>query len=189
MIRAIIFDCFGVLYSGSLDYLKQLAPPGRAVEVHDINLQKDYGYLSNREYLQALSEILGRPPEVISEIIDQRHIRNPELIALVKKYKADYAIGLLSNVGDSVMDRLFPPSEANELFDAVILSHNEGIVKPHPAIFTLAAERLGVSPGECIMIDDLEENCDGAEIAGMQSIQHITNQRTAELLAQMIKSA
>ena len=41
MIRGIIFDCFGVLYGGSLSLLASMAPEGRAEEVYDINMQKD----------------------------------------------------------------------------------------------------------------------------------------------------
>ena len=49
MIRGIIFDCFGVLYSGSLAFMASIAPEDRRQEIYDINLQKDYGYISYDE--------------------------------------------------------------------------------------------------------------------------------------------
>ena len=39
--------------------------------------------------------------------------------------------------------------------------------KPQPEIYRLAAERLEVAPEECLFVDDLRENCEGAEAVGM----------------------
>jgi putative hydrolase of the HAD superfamily len=44
--------------------------------------------------------------------------------------------------------------------------------KPQPEIYRLAADRLGVDPAECIFVDDLRENCEGAEAVGMTAIRH-----------------
>jgi len=43
MIRAVIFDCFGVLYGGSIEVLMAQCPPDRRAELEDINKQSDYG--------------------------------------------------------------------------------------------------------------------------------------------------
>ena len=87
------------------------------------------------------------------------------------------------------MDRLFSPDERAELFDVVVLSYEESIAKPNPEIFTLIAERLGVPAGECVMVDDRAENCEGAEIAGMQSVQHTSNESTIAHLTRLFKEA
>lgn len=187
MIRGIIFDCFGVLYGGSLEYLVSLAPAERMRDVTDINKQKDYGFITLEEYLDQIGAIINRTPDEVREIMQQRHVRNPELVDYVRELKSQYKIGLLSNIGDSMFNELFTPEEAEELFDEVLLSYREALAKPNPAVFTLIAERLGLAPGECVMIDDIEENCDGAEIAGMQSIQHITNDGTRSRLAQLLR--
>ena len=44
--------------------------------------------------------------------------------------------------------------------------------KPEPEIYRLAAERVGAEPGACLFVDDLRENCDGAEAVGMTAIRH-----------------
>lgn len=187
MIRGIIFDCFGVLYGGSLTVLESLAPPDRQQEVRDVNSQKDYGYLSYHEYLLQIGEIIGKTPQEVDEIIRKKHLRNEELVRFVMSLRKSYKVALLSNIGDTVIEQLFAKGELEQLFDVVVLSHNEGLAKPNPAIFTLAAERMGLNAGECVMIDDLESNCDGAEIAGMQSIQHITNDSTRVALAKILE--
>lgn len=179
MIRGIIFDCFGVLYEGSLGLLVSMAPKGRARDIIDLNSQKDYGYMSYREYLVQTAEVIGTTVPEIERIINQKHTRNHELVEYVRmlKRQSNYRIGLLSNVGESVIQDFFG-HEIDELFDAVVLSYREGIAKPNPEIFRLMAERIDLAPGECLMIDDLEENCEGAEIAGMQSIRHVANAST-----------
>ena len=77
--------------------------------------------------------------------------------------------GLISNsMGGASYDRdLFP-----ELFDGVVISGDVGMHKPQPEIFLLGAERAGVAPGQCVFVDDLRENCDGAEAVGMTVVLH-----------------
>jgi putative hydrolase of the HAD superfamily len=59
-----------------------------------------------------------------------------------------------------------------ELFDAVVISGEVGLHKPQPEIFRLGAERLGLPPEECVFVDDLRENCEGAEAIGMTALLH-----------------
>lgn len=188
MVRGIIFDCFGVLYSGSLTFFASKAKTDEArQEVYDVNSRKDYGYISYQEYLEQTGAAIDLSAAEVDELVHKKHVRNDELVAYVSELKAaGHKIGLLSNMGEQTYEELFP--DGDQLFDEVLLSYREGIVKPHPAIYEMIATRMGLSTGECVMIDDLEVNCDGAEIAGMQSIQHITNARTHELLTTMLRS-
>lgn len=188
MIRGVIFDCFGVLYSGSLTMLMNMAPEGRAQEVHDINQQKDYGYLSYEEYLEQTGHVVGKTANEVDELLRKKHMRNTELVEYARQLKASGVcqVAMLSNIGERTIHDLFG-DELSELFDTVVLSYEEGLAKPNPAIFTLTAERMGLPPEECVMIDDLADNCEGAEVAGMKSIQHTFNTltigRVEELLA------
>jgi epoxide hydrolase-like predicted phosphatase len=77
--------------------------------------------------------------------------------------------GMISNsMGGASYDRsLFP-----ELFDGVVISGEVGLYKPQPAIFVLGAKRAGAAVGECVFVDDLRENCEGAEAVGMTAVLH-----------------
>lgn len=55
-------------------------------------------------------------------------------------------------------------------FDAVILSHEVGMLKPDPAIYTYTLGVLGVQPEEAIFIDDLRENVEAAEKLGIHGV-------------------
>ena len=77
--------------------------------------------------------------------------------------------GLISNSwGGTTYDTAL----IQELFDGVVISGEVGLHKPDPAIFRLGAERIGVPPEACLFIDDLRENCEGAEAVGMTAILH-----------------
>ncbi|MFF7709364.1 HAD-IA family hydrolase [Pseudomonas sp. NPDC007930] len=57
--------------------------------------------------------------------------------------------------------------------DCIIDSCKVKVRKPEPEIFALAAEALGVSAEGCVLIDDVEENCEAARKAGWQAIHFV----------------
>lgn len=187
MIRGIIFDCFGVLYGGSLESLEHMCPPERLQELRDINKQSDYGYISGDEYTAAFSEIIGVSVEAGREVLRKRHNRNSELVEFARSLRGDYRVGMLSNVSSGTIQRLFTEQELAETFDATLFSYEVHVLKPHPEAFDMIAERLGLLPEECVMIDDLESNCDGARRAGMLAIRHINNDTTRQQLAHLLR--
>jgi 2-haloacid dehalogenase len=56
-------------------------------------------------------------------------------------------------------------------FRDVIVSGLEGVTKPGPEIFALALRRFGVAAGDCLFIDDIAANVDGARAAGIAAVQ------------------
>lgn len=188
MIRALIFDCFGVLYHGSLGHLRQLLPSDRRQELNDLSMSSDYGYISRQEYFDKASEIMGMSSAELEAITTKQHIRNELLVDYLKSMKFDYKIGLLSNVGSDVMDGLFSPLEQAELFDAVVLSSDIGMTKPNPDIFALTALKLGVLPEECIMIDDLLVNVEGARQAGMKGVVYSTVEQAKRAIDEHVRA-
>ena len=93
-----------------------------------------------------------------------------EMVAAVKRVKAlGLPTGLVSNsMGAGRYDRdSFP-----EMFDGVVISGEVGFHKPQPEIYRLGAESVGLEPGECVFVDDLRENCEGAEAVGMMTVLH-----------------
>lgn len=189
MIQAVIFDCFGVLYTRSLLVLQSLCPPERVEELHDVALRSDYGGLTRQEFAEEIGKIVDRSAAEVDDIITGGRNRDIVLVDYVRQVRTrGYKTAMLSNIGPDSIERLFSPGELSELFDVVVMSYKEGIVKPDPQIFERTAERLGVSPDECVMIDDLAENCAGADAAGMRAIQCHDARQTIrdldELLAQ-----
>lgn len=103
---------------------------------------------------------------------------NEALFAYIRDdLKPHYKIGMISNAGADWLHELFEPWQV-ELFDDTILSFEVGIVKPDPAIYEMAATRLGVTPEECIFVDDIEQFCTVAADLGMKAIWHQANADT-----------
>ena len=167
MIQGIIFDCYGVLVSGSLDYLRSLTPADKRQEFTDLARASDNGFISRREYMEEAGRLIGKPPQEIRRLINQQEVRNPEMLAYVKELRKSYRTALLSNVGRGSIERLFTVEELDGLFDAVVLSSEVGMTKPSLEIYQHAAARLDMTPEECIMIDDIPFNVEGAQMAGM----------------------
>ena len=88
--------------------------------------------------------------------------------------------GLLSN---SWGVEGYPRERFDEHFDAIVISGEEGVRKPSPAIFLLAAERLGLEPHACAFVDDLERNVEVARQLGMFGVLHRDAASTAEELS------
>jgi len=70
-----------------------------------------------------------------------------DLLAMLRE--GGLAVGLLSNTGLDLRPRLHALGLLEHL-DAVVLSYEEGLVKPDPRLFARAAERLGVDPNQCL---------------------------------------
>lgn len=186
MIKALIFDCFGVLYRDNLSMLYEVVPKEKQQELHDIVHATDHGFISRADYFEKIAELSGKETSDIREIENRQFSRNETLIARAKELKSDFKIGLLSNIGDETMDRLFPEPERSELFDAFVLSSEVGLIKPAVELFQVTAERLGYEPEECLMIDDIPVNVGGARLAGMQAVLFTTNYEFEQNLERLL---
>ncbi len=186
MIRAIVFDCFGTLVGTSYFTFRSICPPERLKELTDTRTAADYGYLSREEYAHRIGEIVGMDEKRVREAIDQQHVPNQPLIAYTKLLKRRYKTAMLSNVGLGVMDHIFTDKEMDTLFDVSVLSCEVGIVKPDPQIYMLTANKLGVLPSECIMVDDREDFCAGADAAGMRPVLHESNHQTMQMIDRLL---
>jgi epoxide hydrolase-like predicted phosphatase len=84
--------------------------------------------------------------------------------------------GLISNSWGAGLS--YDMSLLDELFDGIVISGDVGMHKPEPAIYILGAERIGLHAEDCVFVDDLRENCAGAEEVGMTAILHRGADRT-----------
>jgi putative hydrolase of the HAD superfamily len=104
----------------------------------------------------------------------------PEMVEVVREIRrSELKTGLISN---SWSTDHYDRELLVELFDVSVISAEVHMHKPQPEIYRLAAERLELKPEECVFVDDLQENCEGAEAVGMTAIRHRSpNQTVAEL--------
>jgi HAD superfamily hydrolase (TIGR01509 family) len=190
MIKAIIFDCFGVLASdGLLPFRRQYFgdKPDLMEEAMVWSRRVDAGLAAYEDMLRWHAEKSG-----ISYAEAKRYVENnvPDeaLFQYIRKVlKPIYKIGLLSNAGNNWLHEIFAPEQI-ALFDNVALSYETRFVKPDAGAYQTIANRLSVEIHECVMIDDQERYCQGARKAGMQAILYTSFSDFQQQLDQLLHS-
>ena len=190
MIKAIIFDCFGVFIGNPYKIRAQaleVSHPEKAQQLHDINRASDRGFLTPQETAEQMSELMGITTEEFLNEQKNGEVRNEELVKYAKTLRPNFKLAMLSNINNrGRLEMRFEPGQLDELFDTVVASGDEGYIKPEPEIFEIALHRLGVLPEECVFIDDVVENCQGAEAVGIHTIQYLTFQQAITDLEALI---
>lgn len=188
MIKAIVFDCFGVLASdGWLPFREQhfSDKPELYQQAVALNKSVDAGRLKYDVFVQKVAE-MAMVPEAEARVEIENNVPNEQLFEYIRtNILSLYKIGMLSNAGENWLDEIFQPDQV-ELFDAILLSYEIGHIKPDRIMYETIAERLGVEPTECIFIDDQPKYCDGAREAGMQVIQYIDFAQMSDDLNQLL---
>jgi epoxide hydrolase-like predicted phosphatase len=147
--------------------------------------QLERGELTADVFSERFAPLLGVGPENLVARLFGGVAPDEAMIGAVRRARAGgIRTGLISNSwGDGIA---YEPSLMEELFDAVVISGEVGMHKPEPDIFLLGAERLDVAPGECVFVDDLRENCAGAEAVGMTAILHRGAEGTLQRLEELL---
>lgn len=176
MIKAILFDCFGVLYPDTYwtmasEFLGASIEDHRA-ELHDLVRQVDLGHITRDELWGHFAEIVGKPKSEVYDRLDEFTGLDKRLLQFIEENKSHYKFGMISNVGHGFIERMFREKPAEHYFDALVLSSDVGLVKPDARIYEMTAEQLGVNTDECVFIDDIERNVDGARKTGMEAIHY-----------------
>ena len=173
MIKAIIFDCFGVLTTdGWLPFKRRHF--GDSPELHrratDLNRQVDSGNIGYADFITGVAKLAGVSLVDAKRSIED-NVANKPLFGLIKSLKPQYKIGFLSNAGSNWVSELFSPEQAS-MFDAISVSSETGFVKPDRQAYLEIAEKLGVEAGECVFVDDQPRYCEAAKDAGMKAIEY-----------------
>ena len=117
-----------------------------------------------------LEERAGRPlPPLHEEWRASQRAIEPNL-RLVRELRGSHKLAILSNADLSLRKRLERDMRIHDLFDDIVCSAEVGMAKPEPGIYTLAAERLGLDPRQCVFVDDLDTNVDAARQVGMEAV-------------------
>jgi epoxide hydrolase-like predicted phosphatase len=187
-IRAIIFDMGGVIIL-TCDNSKRIALAeqlGTSIEKlsnlvfsSDSAIRCEEGEISKNDHWNNILRILGKDPVDDATSYDEAFWSgdciDKGLIELISSLKKKYRIGLLSNAFKGAREFVNNQFHFLDIFDITIFSYEVKLRKPDVRIYQLACERLDVSPGEALFIDDMAVNVEGARQAGLKAIQYINN--------------
>ncbi len=181
--RAVIFDFGGVVMDMGWAQMAELErryglPDGsmrrslyRTPEWAEIQIGRGSRAAYQAAVERELERCAGRPvPECYAEWRALIRGLNADVVELVKALRRRCKVALLSNADDRLESVLEERYGIAHLFDPLINSARVGLAKPDPAIYRLAAERVGEPASACIFIDDLPRNAEAATAAGMHGI-------------------
>ena len=135
----------------------------------------DEGTISEEEVLNiAKSKLPKEYYDDLEEIFDNWHYCltiNADTSTLVKTlHSKGYSVYLLSNAC-----KRFPIFKRDihclKYMDGIMVSYQEKCCKPDKKIYEKFFDKFDLNPEECLFIDDLEANCQGAKDMGMESYQ------------------
>ena len=173
MIKAIIFDCFGVLIGRGFDETYRYAG-GDSHKDHDfieaLLEQSNRGQISETKFKNQICNRLGITLQAYERAIQEAEQPNFELFEYIKKLRQQYKTAVLSNVNSGVIEQRIPEPWLEQCFDEVIISADVGYIKPDPEIYEHTAKKLGAKLNECIFIDDRVGYVEAAKNIGMQAI-------------------
>jgi epoxide hydrolase-like predicted phosphatase len=149
------------------------------------------GEISEEAFLERLAEglesLIGHRPELhrFKEIYFEALSPNPPMIDLMHELKAaGFRMAMLTNnvrEWEPLWRSMLP---VDEIFETVVDSAFVGHRKPESRIYAITLERIAMKPGECIFVDDVQVNCEGARKAGIHAVHFQGNdQAIAEIRA------
>ena len=96
---------------------------------------------------------------------------NEGVINLLSEIKsAGLKLAVATSSSPAIADILLNRCKITSWFDAVITASEAGKSKPAPDVYLLAAEKLGVSPANCIVFEDSPNGLSAAQSAGMHCV-------------------
>ncbi|HEY4161404.1 MAG TPA: HAD family phosphatase [Candidatus Saccharimonadales bacterium] len=173
MIRAIIFDCYGVLVTDALFHL--LDPlfsqdPSAHSRIRGILGMADAGLITSDEASAKIAAEIGLSPDEYRRKTLEGEVKDQQLLDYIENLRRRYKTGMLTNIPKGNLARRFTSAELTRYFDVTIASGEIGSAKPDHEAYETVAERLGAEPEECVFIDDRQRYIDGARAVGMQAI-------------------
>ena len=190
MIKAVIFDMFETLvtlFTGRTYFSEHIAADlNQPIEAfrkcwHETEKDRTLGKYSMDEGLAITLKNLGVwSPENVQLVCRKRREAlgdtfgtiPPESLWLLQTLREKgLKVGLITNTFSDERDMILA-SPLYPLFDAAIISYEQGISKPDPEIYRRAMQALNVTPQECLYVGDGgSHELQAARSLGMQAIQ------------------
>jgi putative hydrolase of the HAD superfamily len=172
MIKAVIFDFFGVLASRDDTSFRRAhleKDPAKNEQVKELNDELGRGNLGYDDFISALAKLGSVNRETVLGYTEN-YRPNKELLNYIREgLKPKYKVGIISNAGQDWVLKILG-DDYKRLFDDIVLSYKVGLIKPEAEIYEMSAKNLNVDAAECVFVDDILRYCNGAEQVGMSTI-------------------
>lgn len=180
--KAVIFDWGGVIMrthdrSGREAWDKKLGLPQGGVEqvIHGSEAWNEVqrGQRDEDSYWRIVAETLslavGDIPQLREDFYRGDRI-DGEMIAFIRQLRSEgVQVGLMSNNSPD-LHTVLDEHNLRDVFDAVVISADIGVMKPAPGAFQAVLDAMGLKAQDAIFVDDFAHNIDGAIALGMRGL-------------------
>lgn len=109
-----------------------------------------------------------------------------ELVEFMRGLRPAIKVGLISNAWSGLRSVLQTVFAIDDLFDEMVISAEEKVMKPDARIYRLALDRLALQPAEAIFLDDMPINVEAANAVGMLGVRfQSTKQALSDIRSQL----
>jgi len=192
MLRAVIFDLDGVVADSHP--IHEAAWKTLLVEqgIDSAHLNLDFLYAGHprtailRHYLGAIEpsemERLGKRKDELYAIAANKLNTKPGIPRVLSQLNAEGILcALATSAGRVRTDESLERFGITKYFSAIVTGEEPGAPKPAPDIFVLTGEKLGVSAGQCVVVEDSVAGVLAARAAGMRCVGYAPAERLEEL--------
>ena len=198
MIKTIIFDLGNVIVS--FDHRKTSKRLAEALNhADDVIYEKavaseivreyNLGRISTDEFIAAINREFGGQVGYEDFYAAWNCTFLPEPIVserLIEKLSEKYRLLILSDTNEMHFDFIRENFNILSYFDDFVVSHKVNVAKPSAEIFRKAVEIAGCPAEECLFIDDLAANVEGARESGLRALQFISAEQLEKDLAKIL---
>ena len=191
MIKLIIFDAGGVLYTSSMKIVDEAVRKFlKKHGIHDFNKSDkiwskneklaSIGKISARKANERWLEGLGLSRDLINEWaeIDKKEIwkkfrKTPGINKLLQKLKKEYILVVLSDTIDNKQEKIEKMQILginHKIFDEIYTSHDLGTYKPSKKAFHTILKKFNAKPKEAAFIGDACDELEGAKKIGLLTV-------------------
>jgi putative hydrolase of the HAD superfamily len=182
MIKAVIFDVGGVLIrtpdrSSRLAWEKKLGleewESEEIVFSGETGTKAQLGEITDTDLWQWVGRRLALSDSQLEEFRRDfwaGDVLDVGLVDTIRRLRACYQTAIISNATDKLRESLSLTYPIADAFDLIVVSAEEGIMKPDRRIYLNTLERLGVTSEQAVFVDDSLENVTAARNLGVTSI-------------------
>lgn len=205
MLKAIIFDCDGVIADSEPHHLKAF----------QITLEEEGIFLTKEEYYQLylamddkglfgailsahkrsvnntiLKRLIIRKMALYRTLSRQELFLYPGVVEFVKKAEGRYRLAIASGAFRGEIKDILDKGGMRAAFPVIVSAQDVRNGKPHPEAFLTALAKLNalfrqdqpITPEACVVIEDSLHGLEGVRLAGMRSLA-VTNTYSEEVLS------
>jgi glucose-1-phosphatase len=185
MIKAVIFDLGGVIVRSherrgrrhweqklgladwACDELVFNSPMGIKAQLGQIDETALWQWVGQQLELSPVELATFQRDFWADDVVDEA------LVAYLRRLRPSYPLALISNASSGLRQALSHRYALDDLFDLIVISAEEKVMKPAAVIYERTLARLGRLPEETVFVDDNKANIAAARDLGMAAI-HFT---------------